>query len=237
MDLQSQLKASIQSASLPTPSQSLLTSLLTSRNPPPPLPSLLATAKARLLTCDLTSTTLIDASLAAFPLDIPNLSVAEATLSHDIHVQVVDIENLSLSRWEQVEELESIERGERTRAREVVRVTDEDEGNEPRSQTQRPAEGNATAGRNATHRLVLQDKLGKRVFAIEMERLDRIGIGKTLMGEKILLKKGTVIARGSLLLTADKCMFLGGKVEAWQKAWTEGRLKRLKEAIGGDGQQ
>lgn len=149
-------------------------------------------------------------------------------------MQVVDIENLSLSRWEQVEELESIARGERTRGREIVRVEDEDEGNEPRSQTQRPVVTEGVAGRNATHRLVVQDKLGKRMFAIEMERLEKIGVGKTLMGEKILLKKGLVVARGTLLLTGDKCVFLGGKVDAWQKSWTDGRLARLKEATGGD---
>lgn len=237
MDLQSQLRASIISANLPAPSAQLLTLLTTSRNPPPPLPSLLATAKARLLSADLTSSPLIDASLGTLPPDIFNASTKQAFLPRDVHVQVVDVENLCLSRWEQIDELESIERGERTRGREVIRVDDEDEGNEPRTQTQRPQGEGGTAGKNGTHRLVLQDRTGRQVFAVELERLHRVGIGKTLMGEKLLIKKGLVVARGSLLLTGDKVVFLGGKVEAWHKAWTEGRLTRLKESVANGEQQ
>lgn len=144
--------------------------------------------------------------------------------------------------WEQVEELEAVERGERTRGREVVRVTAEDddgiaganEGSQTQTTTQRRAAATATAGKNATHRLTLQDRNGKRVFALEMRRMDRIGIGKTCMGEKLLLKAGTAVARGTVLLTPDSCVFLGGKIEAWQKAWMEGRLARLREAVGSD---
>lgn len=153
-------------------------------------------------------------------------------------MQVVDVENLSLSVWEQVEELEAVERGERTRGREVVRVTaeddDENEGSQTQTGTQRRAAATATAGRNTTHRLVLQDRNGKRVFALEMRRMDRIGIGKTCMGEKVLLKAGTVVARGTVLLTPETCVFLGGKIEAWQKSWMEGRLTRLKESVTSD---
>lgn len=238
MDLPSQLKAAVNAQSLPLPSPSLITSLTTSRNPPPPLPSLVATAKARLLACDLTSSALLDPSAASLPLSTGDASAKEARLPRDVHVQVVDVENLSLSVWEQVEELEAVERGERTRGREVVRVTaeddDENEGSQTQTGTQRRAAATATAGRNTTHRLVLQDRNGKRVFALEMRRMDRIGIGKTCMGEKVLLKAGTVVARGTVLLTPETCVFLGGKIEAWQKSWMEGRLTRLKESVTSD---
>ncbi|KFH45707.1 RecQ-mediated genome instability protein-like protein [Hapsidospora chrysogenum ATCC 11550] len=248
MDLQSQLKAAIISQSLPTPSPSLLTSVTTSRNPPPPLPSLIATAKARLLACDLTSSTLLDPSTASLPLSIADVQAKEARLPRDVHVQVVDVENLSLSRWEQVEELEAVERGERTRGREVVRVTAEDgggsggednddnEGSQTQqpSTTQRRAAATAKAGKTATHRLVLQDRNGKRVFALETQRMERIGVGTTCMGEKVLLKAGAVVARGTVLLTPETCVFLGGKIDAWHKAWMEGRLTRLREAVGSD---
>ena len=247
MDLPSQLKAAIISQSLPTPSPSLLTSVTTSRNPPPPLPSLIATAKARLLACDLASSTLLDPSTASLPLTVADAQAREARLPRDIHVQVVDVENLSLSRWEQIEELEAVERGERTRGREVVRVTAEDDGggrgdNEgsqtqlPTTSTQRRAAAAATttAGKTATHRLVLQDRNGKRVFALEMQRMERIGVGRTCMGEKVLLKAGAVVARGTILLTPETCVFLGGKIDAWHKAWIEGRLARLREAVGSD---
>ncbi|UKZ49643.1 hypothetical protein TrVGV298_003890 [Trichoderma virens] len=173
MDLVPQLRRAILAQSLPPPSQTLLATL-TSRSPPPPMPSLLATAKARLLASDLTNTS---------------------------GTVVLDIENLSLSRWEQVEELEAIERGERTRGRQVIRVTDEENGEADGSsssagQTQASRAGAASGGTNAMHRLVLQDGRGKKVFAVELRRVGGIGIGKTHIGEKMLLKAGAVVARG-----------------------------------------
>ena len=84
--------------------------------------------------------------------------------------------------------------------------------------------------RNATHRLVLQDAGGQKVFALELRRVDRIGIGTTNIGEKILLKKGTVLARGTVMLDPATCTILGGKIDVWQRAWVEGRLARLRAA-------
>ncbi|KKP07731.1 hypothetical protein THAR02_00120 [Trichoderma harzianum] len=242
MDLIPQLRRAILSQSLPPPSQTLLTTL-TSRSPPPPIPSLLATAKARLLASDLTNTsgTVVDPSMPVFPPNIDSATVQESTIPQNTHVQVLDIENLSLSRWEQVEELEAIERGERTRGRQVIRVTDEENGEADGSsssvgQTQASRAGNATAsgGANAVHRLVLQDGRGKKVFAVELKRISGIGIGKTHIGEKILLRAGAVVARGTILLTPENCTLLGGKIEAWHEAWMEGRLARLRESVGAD---
>lgn len=241
MDLASQLRASLLAQSLPPPSTPFLTTLTTSRSPPPPLPSLLATARARLLACDLTSSGLVDAArLAALPdAAAAAATTRDATLPRDVHVQVLDVENLSLSRWEQVEELEAIERGERTRGREVVRVvaTAPQNGDDGASQTQRTASAAAAtpaAGPGATHRLVLQDPRGNRIFAVELRRVDRIGVGKTNIGEKMLLRAGAVVARGTVLLSPETCVVLGGKIEAWHDAWVEGRLARLKEAVGSD---
>ncbi|KAI9147800.1 mediated genome instability rmi1 [Paramyrothecium foliicola] len=255
MDLVAQLRASLLAQSLPAPSSNFLASLITARNPPPPMPSLLATAKARILASDLTAASSgndgggaapLDPSLPSLPAGVDDPSVQELRLPHGVHVQVIDVENLSLSRWEQVEELEAIERGERTRGREVIRVVNTDQDDPAAaaaggSQTQRPqsqapaaADALRAAGRNATHRLVLQDCRGQRVFATELKRIDRIGVGSTNMGEKVLLKAGTVVARGVVLLTPETCVLLGGKVDAWQKSWVEGRLARLKEAAGSD---
>jgi RecQ-mediated genome instability protein 1 len=64
--------------------------------------------------------------------------------------------------------------------------------------------------------------------------MPRIEVGKTFMGEKILLKAGTVVARGAVLLAPDTCVFLGGKIDAWHTAWAEGRLAMLKEKVGAD---
>ncbi|KAF5022424.1 hypothetical protein F66182_5509 [Fusarium sp. NRRL 66182] len=238
MDLGSQLRASILAQNLPHPSTAFLNSLTTARSPPLPLPSLLATAKARLLATDLTSSILMNTSSAqSLPQDADSADSRERRLARPVHVQVLDIENLALSRWEQVEEMEAVARGETTRGREVVRVTaeDEDESN-AEGQTQRPGgtrntTGPKSAGKSATHRLVLQDCKGAKVYALELRRIDGVGVGKTQIGEKILLKAGTVIARGMIMLEPDKCVLLGGRVEAWHKTWADGRLVRLKEEM------
>ncbi|KAH7325021.1 hypothetical protein B0I35DRAFT_476218 [Stachybotrys elegans] len=231
MDLQSQLRSSILTASLPPPSSSFLSTLIQARNPPLPLPSLLATARSRLLACDLTSNNIIHASIAALPADLANPTVKELSLPRDAHVQVLDVENLSVSRWNQVEEIEAVERGERTRGREVIRIV-EDSQDDAHQQPARETAGGAIppAGKNATHKLVLQDCQGQKVFALELRRVNSIGVGSTMMGEKMLLKAGTIVARGVIMLTPDNCVLLGGKIDSWQKAWTDGRLARLKES-------
>ncbi|KAF6806864.1 RecQ mediated genome instability protein Rmi1 [Colletotrichum musicola] len=232
MDLTAQIRAALQSQSFPTPS-SAWTATLTSCVPTPPLPSLVATAKARLLASDLTTPGLLDASAtASFP--PTSGETLEARLDRDVHCQVLDVENLSLSRWEQVEELEAVARGEQTTGRRVVRLAAEeaeydkvDDGDAPRPQRQQLQQK-----RNATHRLVLQDFKGNKLYAVELRRIEKIGVGSTNIGEKVLLKGGTVIARGTVLLEPERCVVLGGKVEAWQKAWVEGRMARLQEAVG-----
>ncbi|KAM3566842.1 hypothetical protein ARSEF4850_000147 [Beauveria asiatica] len=263
MDLVSQLRTSLAAQSLPPASTSFLTTLISARTPPPPTASLLATAKARLLACDLTegngattttttttatTTSILDAdAVAAFPIDVGSARVEKRTLPRDVHVQVLDVENLSLSRWEQVEELEAVERGERRQGREVIRVTagEEGQGDEEHASSSSSSRAagtqgrgpsgaqQATAARNAVHRLVLQDCKGQTVYAVEMKRMDSIGIGKTSIGEKMLLRAGSVLARGSVLLTPDKTVFLGGKVDSWHEAWATARLARLKAAVGG----
>lgn len=223
------------------------------RNPLPPLPALIATVKTRFLAADLTNPALFDSPSPAFPPNASNLEVKEFKLPRDTPVQVLDIENLSKSKWEQVEELEAISRGEQTRGREIIRLptgNDEDEFSVDGQATQSMANGaerpvlrsgpaasanlaNA-APKNSTHRLVLQDCKGQRLYGLELRRTDRIGIGTLNIGEKMMLKRGTILARGTLLLDPATCAILGGKIEAWQKDWVEGRLARLREAAGAD---
>ncbi|KZZ92159.1 hypothetical protein AAL_06369 [Moelleriella libera RCEF 2490] len=245
--MEATLRAHIASQSLPPPSASLLASL-TARDPPPPLPALLATAKARLLTADLTASSssssssssshAIDGSqLRSFPPDITNATAKCTPLPHDVHAQVVDLENLSLSRWQQIEQLEAVERGETTRGRQIIRVTDEQEQDQAanananaNAHSALPAA--AAAAKNDTHRLVVQDGRGSRVYAVELSRVKDIAVGTTSIGCKMLLRAGTVAARGTLLLTPENCLVLGGKIDAWHDAWVRGRMARLKEAVG-----
>lgn len=235
MSLATQLRAQLQSHALPPPSETWLQTLISSRNPPPPLPSLVMTAKTRLLASDLTTAGLLDSTQISnfyFPNGITTSTVKETRLPSDVYAQVVDIENLSRSRWEQIDELEAIERGEQTRGREVVRLPVNNEGGEELAST-RPPEAAASA-KNATHRLVLQDSKGQKVYGLELVRMPEIAIGTLNIGAKILLKKGTVIARGTVLLDPKSVQVLGGKIEAWQKAWLDGRLSRLKEVIASE---
>ncbi|OIW26737.1 hypothetical protein CONLIGDRAFT_484122 [Coniochaeta ligniaria NRRL 30616] len=252
-DLQSSLLASLSSQSLPLPSQSWLTTLLSSRgNPPPPLPSLTATVRARLLASDLTTPSLLDAtyiSSHSLPPAITRPDVRSTTLNRDVVLQVLDIENLSQSRWSQVEELEALARGEGTKGREVVRLPvggEEEEGERgvtqaTQTQAQTQTQGR-TAGRGAaavaatvapssgTHKLVLQDCSGLKVSGLELKRVPKIAIGTLNIGEKILVKSGASVSRGVIMLEPTTCVVLGGRVEVWHKAWVDGRLARLKEA-------
>ncbi|KAK1757273.1 putative mediated genome instability protein rmi1 protein [Echria macrotheca] len=246
MDLPTQLQSALrQQTGVPLPSLSYLRTIIPQRTPPPPLASLIATARARLLAADLTTPNLLDPSYtssATLPTHrINNPEIDTSSLENDIILQVLDIENLSRPRWEQAEELEAIERGEMTRGRQVIRIPlpgdqddDSDSDSPPAPQNPNPEQ---QAGKNTTHRLVLQDCAGAKVFAIELKRIDRFGIGKTNIGEKVLVRKETRIARGVLLLEPERCLPLGGKVEVWHRAWVQGRLARLKEAVGGEEQE
>ncbi|KAM7220711.1 putative mediated genome instability protein rmi1 protein [Rhypophila decipiens] len=266
METALQIQTALRSHSVPVPSQSWLLSLVQAQSPQATLGALIMTARTRILACDLTTPNLLDSaylSAHTFPIQITSpaaTNINEIRLNRDVVVQILDIENLNRSRWDQVEELESIERGEQTRGRQVIRLPttnndDEDGDNQApdlgdtsetqQLNTQRTAGGTEGAiqavarererqARNATHKLVLQDAKGKKMFGLELKRIDRIMVGTTCIGEKLLLKTGTVVARGVLLLELGNCQILGGKVEAWHKEWTESRLARLREAVGAD---
>ncbi|KAK0649445.1 hypothetical protein B0T16DRAFT_372504 [Cercophora newfieldiana] len=239
-DLPTQLQNALRSHTLPHPSRPWLRALIPSRIPPPPIASLIATARARLLASDLTTPGLLDPAYAAehaLPSAlVNNPEIDTGRLPRDVVVQVVDIENLSRSRWEQVEELEAIERGEQTRGREVVRIAErEGEGEGEGGQNGGGNGGgnqNGSAAAKATHKLVLQDCKGEKVIGIELKRVEQIAIGKTNIGEKMMLKRDAKIARGVVLLEPTYCHVLGGKVDAWHKVWLDGRLAKLKEAAG-----
>lgn len=239
MNLVTDVREQLQAHNLPAPSQTWLQELVSSRNPPPPINSLVMTAKTRLLASDLTAPGLLDVarvSTQCLPEDIASVSIQERRLNTDVHVQVLDIENITKSRWEQVEQLEAIARGEQTRGREVVRLPTTGAGEHEFADMRgdsTTASAQATRGRsNATHRLTLQDCNGHRIYGLELVRMSEIAIGSLNIGCKLLLKQGTVIARGTVMLEPATCQFLGGKIETWQKAWLMARLAHLKEAAG-----
>ncbi|KAI1505029.1 hypothetical protein F5X99DRAFT_301365 [Biscogniauxia marginata] len=252
MNLATQIRSGLQNQGLPSIALTWIQSAMPTRNPLPPLPALMATVKTRFLATDLTHPGLLEAPAPSFPTNISNLEAKQTSLTHDILVQVLDIDNLSKSKWEQVEELEAIARGEQTRGREIIRLPTGNEDEDGIGDTQSvaserpPAPGRGGGGsaaananvngasKSSTHRLVLQDCKGQKAYGLELRRIEKIGIGTLNIGEKLLLKRGATVARGMVLLDPTNCVVLGGKVEAWQRAWTEGRLARLREAVGAE---
>ncbi|TAQ89891.1 hypothetical protein B7494_g1755 [Chlorociboria aeruginascens] len=238
-----QIHAQLLSSSFPLPSATFLTPILT---PPPsrsttPIPALLATAKHRLLSSNLTSPSLLHPSTLAFPQNITDVTKPSSTLGSDIPVQVLGIEDLSRSKWEQIEVLEMERKGERTKGREVVRVVPE-ENSPAGAGTQIPnqtamanANANADFGRsNGPFKLLMQDKDANQVYGFELKRVEKIGYPPVMnIGCKIMLKKGCKVARGMVLLEPTYVVVLGGKIEGFDKKWREGRERGgNKETIG-----
>ena len=145
----------------------------------------------------------------------------ERRLVGPIAVQVLSIEDMSKSRWEQIEAIEALERGEGTKGREIIRVT---------ASTEEGDDQNENVGRDGgTHKLALQDAKGTRVYGIELKGVEGVGLGMS-MGCKMVLRN-VVVARGVVLLEPGTTTVLGGKIEGLHKAWKEGRKAELKAAI------
>jgi RecQ-mediated genome instability protein 1 len=150
---------------------------------------------------------------------------------------VLDVEDIGASKWSQVEAIERVERGEEVRGREVIRVLPAEareegpgEENPGGPNVAASSAGKAAGGR---HRYVLQDAKGTKVVAFESVRIPQLGLGDegVSIGVKVVLKAGTLVRRGTVMLGPENVVVLGGKVEAWDKAWKEGRKERLKRAV------
>ncbi|KAL4901387.1 hypothetical protein BDW74DRAFT_181955 [Aspergillus multicolor] len=239
-DIQDQLNAQLQSKSLPVSSAWLSTFLSTGTQQRTPLPALTKTALFRLLNTDFRESLTPHSPTSILPVDIFDPTVQERRLTGPIPLQVLDIEDIGTSIWNQVEAIERIERGEAVRGREIVRtvnVGDEQDGNTRANN----AAGNANAGAptnanesNGPLRLILQDAKGTRAVGIEMTHINGVAIEKLPIGSKLLLKNATV-ARGMILLTPESVTILGGKIEAMDSAWKAGRKARLLEKITATG--
>jgi RecQ-mediated genome instability protein 1 len=183
-----------------------------------PVSSLKQTAMFRVLHSDI-STTLQTGSGGVFPPNILDASVSERKLPGVIPVQVMDIEDIGRSKWGQVEALESVERGEMTKGREIIRVVPgEDEGSEQPSQP--PSAG--------PHKLLLQDAAGCRVYGLELSPVQGVNLNMAI-GVKLVLRDVTV-ARGAILLQPATTTLVGGKIDDLHKRWKEGLKDRLKMA-------
>ncbi|KAL8875522.1 MAG: hypothetical protein Q9198_006134 [Flavoplaca austrocitrina] len=201
------------------PTQQWLTAFMSTQKSTTPLPALTSTASFRLLSSDIT-TSLSSDSPHCLPNDIHNVNVKERRLQGPIVVQLLGIEDMSKSRWEQIEAIEALERGEGTKGREIIRVTATEDNDD------------SSAGINnggGPHKLSLQDAHGTCIYGIELRDIKGVGLDMRI-GCKMILRN-VLVARGVLLLEPANTTLLGGKIEALHKAWKENRKAELKAAI------
>lgn len=184
-----------------------------------PVPALTQTALFRLLSSDIT-TSLANDTPHCLPQDVHNVNIKERKLQGPVVVQLLGLEDMSKSRWEQVEAIEALERGEGTKGREIIRVTATEEDDD--------SGGNVNKG-GGPHKLSLQDARGTRVYGIELNEINGVGLSMSI-GCKMMLKNA-VVARGVILMEPGNTTILGGKIEALHKAWKENRKAELKAAI------
>ncbi|MCJ1320723.1 hypothetical protein MMC15_006064 [Xylographa vitiligo] len=202
---------------VPTPAW--LATVLSTQRPAAPLTALYQTALFRLLASDITAS-LSPLAPHIFPPDSHNIALRLRRLPGPIVVQVLDIEDVSKSRWEQIEAMEALERGEGTKGREIVRVVAREEGG---------GDGAVGAKAGGLHKLLLQDARGVRVYGMEVREVDGVGLAMSI-GSKMVLKD-VCVARGVVLLEPRTVTLLGGKMDALHKGWREGRKASLKAAI------
>ncbi len=210
--------------------------LSTTRTPPPPLPALTSTAQFRLLASDFTTSLSTANPTTLLPSDVNDPNVKERKLVGNVPVQVLDVEDIGSSKWSQIEAIERIERGEEVRGREVIRTLP-NEAAEGTGENPAPAGAGNVAKSSGPHNLLLQDAKGTKVVAFEKTRVPKLGLGDEGMsiGMKVVLKAGSVVRRGVVILGPENVVVLGGKVEVWDNSWREGRKGRLKRAVEGEG--
>ena len=185
------------------------------------------TALFRMLSSDLTISTPTPGLGSSLPGDVANVEVETRDLFGPITVQVLDIEDIGRSRWSQVELLESQDRGEMTKGREVIRIVPGEDGNADTTS----AQTSANAASSGPHKLLLQDAKGTKVHGFELVAVSGIGVPQMLIGAKLVLRNVTV-ARGVVLLEPKGVEVLGGKVEVWDRKWKSERKETLKREAG-----
>ena len=200
-------------------SQAWLETCLSTQRPATPLNALYQTALFRILASDITKS-LEPIASACLPPDVLNASIKERRLLGSIVVQMLDVEDMSKSRWEQIEAIEALERGEGTKGREVIRVVANEDGTDLNA-------GPSKSG--GPHKLLLQDTKEVRVYGIELKDVDGVSLSMNI-GSKVLLKS-VAVARGVILLEPATTVLLGGKIEALHKDWKENRKAHLRAAI------
>jgi RecQ-mediated genome instability protein 1 len=213
------------------PSTEWLRTFLATQRPTTPISALASTASFRILAGDITCI-LSRANTPAFPPDIHTVTVKERSLpAGAMVVQILDIEDMGRSRWEQIEAIEAIERGEGTKGRQIIRVGMTEENGQEAIAAISPS--NTVSGVNdpskGPHKVLLQDAAGSTAYGIELKRVEGLGLNMSI-GAKLLLK-GCPVGRGVILLEPTTVSWLGGKIDAIHQGWMAGKKQRLLAAI------
>lgn len=154
--------------------------------------ALLASLKFRILASDITESLQPHANLC-FPPSIHDTDTQAQVLAGPIVVQVVAVEDVGLSRMEQLDRLEMAARGEVVRGREVVRVLPEEDGEAPRVAPP------PRAGKTGPCKVLVEDAGGRRVYAVELEAVEGVK-GDMAIGAKVCVVFVCVCVVGMLVL-------------------------------------
>lgn len=222
-----EIKSYLTTLHLP-PTQTWLSTFTPTIRSTTPLPALKKTALFRLLQSD------IRGSLTASPINtLPTTATDPTTktsvLRGTIPVQILDIHDIGHSTWSQISLLEAAARGEMTKGREIIRLAPEavDGANADVEAGDNGAVGDGRA--RGPLKVLMQDINGMQIYGFELQRVEALGpLG---IGAKVLLKD-VVVNRGVVMLEARTVEVLGGKVEAWDKAWRKERIKELRRRVG-----
>jgi RecQ-mediated genome instability protein 1 len=207
------------------PKPAWLQSFLSTQRPNTALAALKQTCLFRLLATDITSS-LDPPAASVLPADILRGTVQSRPLAGPIICQVLDIEDIGQSRWSQVEAIEARDRGEMTKGREIVRVIEPE--NDDSDQAAAPTQS------KGPFKLLLQDAKGLQIYALDLQGVDGLNVNMS-MGVKLLLRD-IEVRRAVIMLGPGNVQVLGGKLNALDKAWKEGRKDRLIKVAnaGGD---
>jgi RecQ-mediated genome instability protein 1 len=207
------------------PTVAWMQSFLTTTRPNTPLPAMKQTAGFRLLATDIT-TSLNPPANSVFPHDILKGTIQSRSVAGPVVCQILDIEDIGNSRWSQVEAIEAQERGEMTKGREIVRVVEQENDD--------PSAAVAPIHSKGPFKVLLQDAKGAKVYALDLRGIDGLNTN-TAMGVKVILRNVDV-RRAVVMLEPANVQILGGKLEALDKAWKEGRKERLMNAAKAGGE-
>jgi RecQ-mediated genome instability protein 1 len=207
------------------PTAAWVQSFLSTTRPNTPLPAMKQTAGFRLLASDIT-TSLHPPANSVFPHDILKGTIQSRSVAGPVVCQILDIEDIGNSRWSQVEAIEAQERGEMTKGREIVRVVEQENDD--------PSAAVAPIHSRGPFKLLLQDAKGAKVYAFDFRGIDGLN-SNTTMGVKLTLRNFDV-RRAVVMLEPGNVQILGGKLEALDKAWKEGRKERLMNAAKAGGE-